>query len=116
MGVSQPVAWRYSHRSRSTPMILLALVLIRAAQADTSQVGRDDPRLIVVEATRAVERDSASPLAAVWKEQLRRDSTDRPAALGLATLARLTYDYPTAERLYRLLYTADSSHPDRYAV
>jgi hypothetical protein len=42
------------------------------------------------------------------------DSTDRGALLGLATLARLTYDYPTAERLYGSLVAA--ARPDRYAA
>jgi hypothetical protein len=36
--------------------------------------------------------------------------------LGLATLARLTYDYPAAERLYHTLTAEDSVQPDRYAA
>ncbi|HET9726056.1 MAG TPA: CHAT domain-containing protein, partial [Gemmatimonadales bacterium] len=43
------------------------------------------------------------------------DSTDRPAVLGLATLARLTYDYPASDRLYPRLFV-DSLHPDAYAA
>jgi tetratricopeptide (TPR) repeat protein len=36
--------------------------------------------------------------------------------LGLATLARLTYDYPASDRLYPQLFSADSPHPDLYAA
>ena len=63
-----------------------------------------------------MERDSAGPMVARWGARLRADSSDRAAAIGLATIARLTYDYPTAERLYRLLYSPDSARPDPYAV
>ena len=45
------------------------------------------------------EDDSVAAVRARWTEALRRDSTDRAAALGLASLARLTYDFATAERL-----------------
>src|SRR5215212_2997433 len=75
----------------------------------------EDPRAVVGQATRAVQGDSAAPLRARWSARLQRDSADRAAALGLATVARLTYDYDGAERLYRKLF-ADSLHPDRFAA
>jgi tetratricopeptide (TPR) repeat protein len=60
-----------------------------------------DPRAVVREATLAVEAGREAELAARW-----RAAQDRASLLGLATLARLAYDYPRAEALYRSLDTA----------
>ncbi|MGH7586851.1 MAG: CHAT domain-containing protein, partial [Gemmatimonadales bacterium] len=68
------------------------------------------------QATRAVEGDSAGQPAARWKARLRKHGWDPGAALGLATIARLTYDYPTADGHYRRLFGTDSASPDRYAL
>jgi len=94
------------------PLTSVAFALLVAAHAATAE----DPREIVRRALRAVEGDSARAVAVRWQGALRRDSTDRAAALGLATLARLTYDYPTAERLYQRLVAAGTGSRDRYAV
>src|SRR5262245_6856112 len=75
----------------------------------------DDPRAVVREATLGVEGDSVAALRARWGART-SDSLDRAARLGLATLARLTYDYASADRLYRTLTSADSTHPDRFAA
>ena len=77
--------------------ITLALVIATLAQRD------EDPRTVLAHATRAVRADSVAPLRARWAARVQRDSSDRAATFGLATIARLTYDYPTAERLYRRL-------------
>src|SRR6185503_9299766 len=61
------------------------------------QAGTVDPRSVVVQATRAVEGDSAARVTGRWSARARRDSSDWAARLGLATLARLSYDYPTAD-------------------
>ena len=76
----------------------------------------DDPSAVVREATLAVEHDSVAVLRARWEARRAADSLDRAALLGLATLARLTYDYPAAERRYRLLIASDSTRPDRYTA
>jgi len=76
----------------------------------------DDPRAVVRRAVALVEGDSTRTGRSRWEARLRRDSTDRAALLGLATVARLTYDYPTAERLYRRLFATGGDAPDRYAV
>ena len=95
--------------------MLALLVLFAAALGTTRPVGpNDDPRVIVRRALRAVEGDSVVAVRAPWEARLRRDSTDQGALLGLATLARLTYDYPTADRLYRVLVAA--SRLDRYTA
>jgi len=64
-------------------------------------VTAEDPRAVVRDAARAVENETAAPLAASWQARLDADPSDRAALLGLATLARLDYDYPRAETLYR---------------
>ena len=76
----------------------------------------DEPRAVVREATRAIENDGAAGLRALWQARLARDSTDRGALLGLATLSRLTYDYPNAEALYRRLSNPTSSPADGFAI
>lgn len=76
-----------------------------------------DPRAIVRAAALAIRGDSAPALQARWSARLQRDSTDRAAALGMATLARLHYDYEDAERRYRRLFGGDSAGnrvADRY--
>src|SRR5262249_7722389 len=70
----------------------------------------EDPRAIVREATRAVEEEREPELAARWQG---RD--DGAARLGLATLARLRYDYPAAEILYRALDGAETEAVTAYA-
>jgi len=75
---------------------VFTLFLVSSAAA---QQGTPGPRDVVQSAERSVEDDSAAAVRARWTEALRRDSSDRAAALGLASLARLTYDFATAERL-----------------
>ena len=93
---------------------LLLFALAAAGPRNTAQVG-DDPRSIVRAATRAIEGDSAVRLEARWRQRVSRSASDRAAALGLATLARLRYDYPTSERLYRSLIAGASDGCAVYA-
>ena len=94
----------------SVRLMLLAVSLVVARPAGP----QDDPRVIVRSALHAVEGDSVATVRARWETRLRKDSTDRGALLGVATLARLTYDYPAAERLYRSLVAG--ARPDRYTA
>lgn len=95
-------------------LLPLAVLLALGAQADAGDGTGDDPRAVVREATRAVEEERATAVRALWQLRLEREPTDRAAVLGLATLARLTYDYPTAEALYRRLHDAGAA--DRFAA
>ncbi|HET7240235.1 MAG TPA: hypothetical protein VFI77_03690, partial [Gemmatimonadales bacterium] len=88
----------------------LALPAPRGVAAPT-----DDPPAVVRAAAAAVRSDSVAPYRARWQHRLAADTADRVAALGLATLARLTYDYPEANRIYRVMVSADGPS-DRYAV
>jgi tetratricopeptide (TPR) repeat protein len=90
--------------------LLLALTTAAPVRPDSTQPPAD----VVRQALRAVERDLASPLRARWSGLLRQDSTQRAALLGLATLARLTYDYDAADRLYPRLFR--DAQPDGYAA
>ena len=79
----------------------LLLVLASAALFPlAAQQTAPGPRDIVQTAERAIQDDSAAVVRARWIEALRRDSTDRAAALGLGSLARLTYDFAGAERRF----------------
>jgi len=93
---------------------LLLIALAAAGQRNTAQTG-DDPRSIVRAATRAIEGDSAVRLEARWRERVSRRASDRAAAFGLATLARLRYDYPSSERMYRGLIAGASDGYTAYA-
>ena len=46
---------------------------------------------------------ASRPSRSRWSGRLHADSADHAALLGLATLARLTYDYPASDRLYARL-------------
>src|SRR3954447_33631 len=95
--------------------ILLAIFPLALGPAAAAQTP-DDPRAIVFAAERAVSDDSADVASARWRAALARDSSDRTALLGLATLARMTYDFPTAERLLGRLLKQRSAAPDRWRV
>ena len=89
----------------------VALGLLTISPADTIS----HPRDLVRAALRATEQGQADSLSREWELRVRRDSADRTARFGLATLARLRYDYQTAERLYRSIQR-DSANPDQLAA
>jgi len=78
----------------------LALPAVLVLQAVVA-VGR--PSDVVRQATHAVEVDSTGPALVRWRASLARDSSDFSALLGLATIARLTYDDAGADRLYAMV-------------
>ena len=92
---------------------LIVVALLPAAPKLTAAQAGDDPRSIVRAATRAIEGDTAKRVEPRWRERVNRKPNDRPALLGLATLARLRYDYPSSEAMYRRLIAGGT---DSYAV
>lgn len=104
---------------RAQPLLLGALAPLALAAAGAAlavqRPASDDPRAVVREATRAVQGDSVVRVRERWAARLRADSADRAAALALATIARLTYDYDDAERRYRRLFEGAPA-ADRYAA
>ncbi|HKU60501.1 MAG TPA: CHAT domain-containing protein [Gemmatimonadales bacterium] len=96
-------------------MVTFCLAALAVRTTDGGRAPPDDPRALVRSAAAAVRSDSVAVYRDRWRRRLAADTTDRAAVLGLATLARLTYDYPEANRLYRAMVSADSPS-DRYAV
>ena len=94
-------------------LLLLCLAAVQVGVADSST---DTPRRVMRLARYGVEDDSVAVVAAHWLERLARDSTDRAAILGLATLARLTNDDSTAARHYRWLLRLVPARVDPYSV
>ncbi len=90
----------------------LVIVIAVLAQAWVAE----PPRGIVTQATRAIEGDSLAGARKRWSERVARDSADRVALLGLATLARLTFDYDLAERYYAPLVPPEGGPTDRVGV
>ncbi len=95
--------------------IVLAILILGLGTAAAAQTP-DEPGTIVFATERAVADDSAQVASTRWQAALARDSSDRAALLGLATLARMTYDFPTAERLLKRLLNRRSGTPDRWQV
>ena len=86
-----------------------------AAPQPVAQPAAANPDAVVREATRAVEAGSAAQARARYADRLRRSAADRDAILGLATVARLTYEFDEADGLYRRL-TAGVPPSDPHAI
>ena len=87
--------------SRSPALLFLAVALwsgVSPLQAIDSSAGAY--RGAIVTATQAIEGDSAPAVERRWQARAGRNPI---ALLGLATLARLRYDYAAADRIYGLL-------------
>lgn len=100
--------------SRAVP--LAGILLLAASAAAAAQDPRNVPRTVVRAAERSVSDDSASTVTARWRTALARDSTDRTALLGLAKVARMTYDFAASERLLLRLLARAPSSPDQWTV
>ncbi len=89
--------------------ILLALIALTGALPPRQVDAITRVRAIVQQATLAVNGDSAARVRERWAMA---GGNDGEAQLGLATLARLTYDFTDAERRYtRLLGDAEPTTP-----
>jgi CHAT domain-containing protein len=88
--------------------LLLAVVFAQAGREAATTVGRI--------AQRAVEGDSVRAVQARWQARIRRDSTDRPAWLGIAAIARLLNDTATVDRTVPRLLAGPGRPLDAYAV
>src|SRR5256886_6672554 len=95
-----------------TPLVALASALAVLLQSSTAS----EPGALTAVATPAVEHDSAAALTTAWKARLGHRPADRTALLGLATMARLTYDYVRAESLYAPLLAPPGTCPPRHAI
>jgi CHAT domain-containing protein/tetratricopeptide (TPR) repeat protein len=99
------------------PAVLRSLVFV-SLLLQTGAPGQDaeHPRQLMRLARYVVEGDSSTGVAQRWSDRLARDSSDRGAILGLATLARLSADESTASRLYQRLLRLAPSQADEWGV
>ena len=96
------MAFSWLARAAAVPLVVVP-ALAAAAHRAAAPPTVEPPRAIVREAMRAVEGDSVDRVRARWDARFRTTPTDRAAALGLATIARLTYDYAGAAQRYSAL-------------
>lgn len=102
------------HKRFAAAALAVATIVTGALVA---QRAASTPLAVVRTAEQAVLGDSVPALQARWTSELARARGDGRAAplLGLATLARLTYDYAAAERHYQALL-AGRAATDRWAA
>jgi len=96
--------------------LLFALATLATAPATSASQTDPDPERVVRTAERALQDDSLEQVSVRWREALARDSTDRAAVLGLATIARQAYDFERAEQLLRGLLARAGNHSDGWTV
>ena len=94
---------------RLAPLAALAILAVAAPPAFAQQ-GDTLPETVLRSAERALQDDSLETVTTRWRAALERDSTDPAATLGLATVARQTYDFERADSLLNGL-----SRPSRRA-
>jgi len=87
------------------PALLAGLCLLIAA----SRAHAQDPAQTVRRGERAVQDDSAAAVTTRWRDALARDSADLDAGLGLATVARQSYEFERAELLLNQVLASDSA-------
>ena len=118
------------HRARlgafAVPLVVAAVAGRPWADSRVQPVAQSAPRTstataiatpdaVIREATRAVAEGRAAEARARYAARMRQNAADRDAQLGLATVARLTYEFDEAEGLYRRLI-AGVSLSDPHAV
>lgn len=86
---------------------LHVVVAFAGGQVPPQQLSARGPAAAVREAEAAVLGDSVAAVSTRWRTRLVRDSGDWSAALGLASVSRLTGDPTTAENLYHQVLQAE---------
>ena len=95
--------------------VFLAVTSLRAQSPPARQAG-PSPARIVDAAEHAVQDDSAEVARVRWTAALRRDPGDREALLGLATVARATYAFETADSLLGALLARSQPGPNGWTA
>ena len=95
---------------RSLPLLLLVLT----PAAPLAVAGGSDPRAIVREAERAVEGGRVPALSGRWSATLAQHPGNPAALFAQATIERLTYRYPEANRDYDHLRALSASDGGRF--
>jgi CHAT domain-containing protein len=100
---------------RLAPLAALA-ALAAAAPLASAQQGDTLPERILRSAEHALQDDSLETVTTRWRAALARDSTDPAATLGLATVARQTYEFERADSLFNRLLTRSGARVDGWTV
>ena len=98
------------------PFLLPALVALAASAALQQSPLPRTPQAVIVAAERAVTAKRAGTVRADWLARLRRDPTNRLARLGVASFARLAYDYRSADSLLAPLLARPGTRADSIAA
>jgi len=107
-------------RYHSCPMRLavlapaLGLIILGAGSQQSSLPSH--PWGVIRAAERAVTARRADVVRRDWIARLRRNPNDRLARLGVATFARLVYDYAAADSFARPLFAPAGTRPDTIAA
>jgi CHAT domain-containing protein len=97
-------------------LVAPALVgLIAGASSQQSSLPRS-PQAVILAAEQAVTARRAAVVRQDWLARLRRDPGNRLARLGVASFARLAYDYAAADSLIAPLLARPGSRPDSIAA
>lgn len=98
-----------------SPMLvtMMGAALATAFLQGTQPAG---PRAIVGEVTAAVEADHVQTVQAKWAALYAQDTSKPAPRLALATLARLTYEYPVADSLYHGLFAGAPTADRRFSA
>ena len=100
---------------RLAPLAALAILAVAAPPASAQQ-GDTLPETVLRSAERALQDDSLETVTTRWRSALERDSTDLAATLGLATVARQTYDFERADSLLNGLLARAGTRVDGWTV
>ena len=103
----------------STPRFVLAVPVLAAVIASGVAQQAALPRTpaeVIRAAERAVTTKRAAAVRMQWVARLRREPSNRLARLGVASFARLAYDYPAADSFAAPLLARPGTRPDGIAA
>src|SRR5687767_5732632 len=114
-GIALPGDRYHSCRMRLAVLApALGTIILGADSQQPSLPGQ--PWAVIRAAERAVTARRADVVRRDWIARLRRNPNDRLARLGVATFARLVYDYPAADSFARPLLARTGTRPDAIAA
>src|SRR5688572_21541571 len=90
----------------------LGIVILSAVTVQRPASLPDQPGSVVRAAERAIATGRAAAVRQEWITRLRREPGNRLARLGVATIARLAYDYPAADSFAQPLIARPGTRPD----
>ena len=96
--------------------VLAPVFFAVAGSAEAQQPLPRTPAEIIRVAERAVATQRAAAVRQNWVTHLRRNPSDRLARLGVATFARLAYDYAAADSFTAPLVARAGTRPDGIAA